>query len=1388
MMSKVGPTLNTKSVDNQRRNSNGVRRLSLSGLQNFLSPNSKADAGTLDSTILEDILCGDLTLGFEESEAYFTELSKKASALLQAEHCYIFLKNETEQNLYTFLKDIVDSDVKVTKPLDRGITGYVLSDNVGLKIDDVFSSQWWSKDVDAMIANGSTTSYLAWPLHYPGGGDPIGVIEFCNKLGEKYFTNADSQLARILAVQLSCAVIKSKQQDLLADRKDALHNMQQIDATETIMIEKDGEKEKDGGIVSRKSAGRYTFALPFYPHIPCRLPHEVSENPWDFDVFLQNEEELTSYAVGVFDTLGLFTRFSISTATFISFLNEIKSGYSTTTPYHSSYHAFDVMHVCYLLITQCQADDYLESFNVLSILVAALAHDLGHDGFNNTFHDTTGSDIAVTYNGISVMENYSGACLFKILRKKENDVFSRLNQLEKKKMRQRLIDMILDTDAKNHFTLTTRFKYGLEMKQLSRGLLSSTILHVADVSNPARPGALARKWAYAVQEEFFLQGDKEKELNIPVSPFMDRDIENLPRMQGAFIDAIVSPLFHLLSEFLPSVKKHFLKELHINRAFWNNMDRKNLIKRSDIIAFLKNRSDAGELGAGISADFPSLDCISCTSISSAPKGPIPGIPANASCDPKNDIRKLSVVQMQLYDDEVYQKIDNFSLEKGDHNKRDEWKQRRILSLKESQSSMKQFIEAGFYQSIMLIATVYALFAVDMNMAVGSKDYDRLIDIGTLFVLFLFLIEIIMSLVCISEYVHFFFWLDLVASVSMFLDVKFLMESAGTVSPNELALAKASRAAKAGARASRILRIIKLVKVIKLFRLLVNFAKERNKNSEIDDDETDEDVELQMSVVARKMNESITRKVVIAVMVMLLLFSLLDNNFVPDARQIQTNSLAEHPESDLLLDVFFESHENIVQIEGVGEYFIDEALIQELRLSELMVYQAVTDPSVESTFDISEEKKVEAWYSLLMTAIVSLLLLVLGMLFSRDADRIMIRPIEKMKHTVQQLSKNPLLHLEKWKKGGNSQSATLETDILEQAINKMARLLQIGFGCAGAEIIGKSLSDMGELDPMFPGVRVNAIFGFCDIRNFTGITELLQEDVMIFVNGIADIIHKRVVDSGGAPNKNIGDAFLLVWKLSADTSKFQRKLFDAALSSFQKVIVDIKKMDAFESLPNKPRNVTSDVSMGFGLHTGWAIEGCIGSKVKVDASYLSPHVNLASRLEAATKKYHVPLLMSQAFVSGLTGTTQSTCRRVDSVTFKGSNDPMHIFHQDVEPFHALVTKPDNYDDLLRNTYWKNVDGNNGSHDQKIDIHKIYGFDEIDINESLNSEISSVVREVYDRAFNAYLDGDWGKCKILCHMWVTKFPGDVLSHALIEHMILHKFKCPEGWMGYHALTEK
>jgi class 3 adenylate cyclase len=50
-------------------------------------------------------------------------------------------------------------------------------------------------------------------------------------------------------------------------------------------------------------------------------------------------------------------------------------------------------------------------------------------------------------------------------------------------------------------------------------------------------------------------------------------------------------------------------------------------------------------------------------------------------------------------------------------------------------------------------------------------------------------------------------------------------------------------------------------------------------------------------------------------------------------------------------------------------------------------------------------------------------------------------------------------------------------------------------------------------------------------------------------------------------------------------------------------------------------------MGFGLHQGWAIEGAIGSYFKIDASYLSPNVNIAARLEAATNIFGCDLLIS-----------------------------------------------------------------------------------------------------------------------------------------------------------------
>ena len=79
-----------------------------------------------------------------------------------------------------------------------------------------------------------------------------------------------------------------------------------------------------------------------------------------------------------------------------------------------------------------------------------------------------------------------------------------------------------------------------------------------------------------------------------------------------------------------------------------------------------------------------------------------------------------------------------------------------------------------------------------------------------------------------------------------------------------------------------------------------------------------------------------------------------------------------------------------------------------------------------------------------------------------------------------------------------------------------------------------------------------------------------------------------------------------------------------------------------------------VKLGFGLHVGWAIEGAIGSTYKIDASYLSPHVNIASWLEETTKLYGIPFLISGDVVKLLSRKTVKKLRLVDRVVLKGGS--------------------------------------------------------------------------------------------------------------------------------------
>jgi class 3 adenylate cyclase len=167
-----------------------------------------------------------------------------------------------------------------------------------------------------------------------------------------------------------------------------------------------------------------------------------------------------------------------------------------------------------------------------------------------------------------------------------------------------------------------------------------------------------------------------------------------------------------------------------------------------------------------------------------------------------------------------------------------------------------------------------------------------------------------------------------------------------------------------------------------------------------------------------------------------------------------------------------------------------------------------------------------------------------------------------------------------------------------------------------------LKDSEVLDPSGGGSRVTGVFGFCSIRNFMDITECLQEELMVFVNRVAAIVHFATNKFAGAANKNIGEAFLVVWRLTdkdkravlndrqtthIDTEDaLDTQLADNALLSFLKIITDLEdssssgELHTYEKYGRLMDRFPGGfkVSMGFGLHYGWAIEGTLLASVSV----------------------------------------------------------------------------------------------------------------------------------------------------------------------------------------------
>jgi hypothetical protein len=151
-----------------------------------------------------------------------------------------------------------------------------------------------------------------------------------------------------------------------------------------------------------------------------------------------------------------------------------------------------------------------------------------------------------------------------------------------------------------------------------------------------------------------------------------------------------------------------------------------------------------------------------------------------------------------------------------------------------------------------------------------------------------------------------------------------------------------------------------------------------------------------------------------------------------------------------------------------------------------------------------------------------------------------------------------------------------------------------------------------------------------------------------------------------------------------------------------------------------------ISMIFGMDAGWAVEGAVGSEYKIDATYLSPHVNMASRMMSACKQYDVTIMLSQSVQELMSDVAQSKLRHLDTVTVKGSSVKQKIYTYDARARGVdffLYSRSDNQADAEADRYSPSI-----------------WMNDPDLL-AMRQHITDDFLKVFKEGHKAFLSGDW-----------------------------------------------
>lgn len=306
-----------------------------------------------------------------------------------------------------------------------------------------------------------------------------------------------------------------------------------------------------------------------------------SFNIFDLEDELGSENTLSVLSSYVFLSYGLYSIINVTRAD--AFIRYITKGYYRTNNYHNDLHAADVLHTSIIILKYSNIATIasFSTMDICALFLSTIVHDFKHPGVNNNYLVQTSNKIALRYNDTSVLENYHIAQMFKLIKSKNNcDIFCDLEKEDYCYIRKRMISCVLATDMIHHNEMISFLNQLAERKQ-SSGIddayllfyynslnikdqsnmqqeYVNLVMHSSDISNPTKPFEIYKRWAELVVSEFFAQGDRERDLGLPISYLCDRTQISMHQAQTGFIDNVILPLYQPLIKLFSGL--NFLME------------------------------------------------------------------------------------------------------------------------------------------------------------------------------------------------------------------------------------------------------------------------------------------------------------------------------------------------------------------------------------------------------------------------------------------------------------------------------------------------------------------------------------------------------------------------------------------------------------------------------------------------------------------------------------------------------------------------------------------------------------------------------------------------------------------------------------------------------------